>query len=57
MTSKKREAIKNLIQRQTALKTASKEIAREFLARQGIYTKEGNLSDRFGGPGDDISKH
>jgi hypothetical protein len=52
MTRQKHEAIKNLIERQTRLKTASKEVAREFLFREGIYTKEGHLSSRFGGSAD-----
>jgi len=34
------------------LKTASKEVAREFLVREGIYTKDGRLSARFGGSAD-----
>jgi hypothetical protein len=49
VTDQKRAAIKNLIERQTRLKTTSKEIAREFLVREGIYTKDGRLSPRFGG--------
>jgi len=52
MTSQKRTAIKDLIERQTRLKTASKEVAREFLVREGIYTKDGRLSARFGGSAD-----
>lgn len=52
MTSQKRDAIKSLIERQTRLKTASKEVAREFLVREGIYTKDGHLSSRFGGSAD-----
>ncbi|MBI5129115.1 MAG: hypothetical protein HZA66_06715 [Rhodopseudomonas palustris] len=49
MTDQKRAAIRELIERQTLLKTASKEVAREFLVREGIYTEDGNLSPRFGG--------
>ena len=52
MTSQKRTAIKNLIERQTRLKTASKEVAREFLVREGMYTKDGRLSVHFGGSAD-----
>jgi hypothetical protein len=42
----KRAAIKKLIERQTQLKTQSKEAAREFLVRSGVYTKDVNLKGR-----------
>jgi hypothetical protein len=56
MTSQKRAAIKHLIERQTRLKTTSKEVAREFLSKEGIYTKDGKLSSKFGGKAETTSK-
>lgn len=49
MTDQKRAALKLLIERQTKLKTASVDVAREFLIREGIYTPKGKLAKSFGG--------
>jgi len=50
MTNKQRAALLELMERQTRLKTASKEVAREFLVRQGICTEDGVLTPEYGGP-------
>ncbi len=42
-------AIKKLIEERTAKTTSSKEIARQTLIKEGIYTKKGNLTANYGG--------
>jgi len=46
---KRRNAIKNLIEKYTAAKTVSKAIAREALIAEGIYTRKGQLRVEYGG--------
>lgn len=50
MTLKERNAlILKALKEQTKRDTASPETARKVLIKEGIYTKSGNLSQRFGG--------
>jgi hypothetical protein len=43
-------AIKQLIENYTIEHTKTPEIARAALIREGIYTEDGKLMPRFGGP-------
>lgn len=42
-------AIKKLIEQRTEATTSTREIARETLIKEGIYTKKGNLTANYGG--------
>jgi len=46
-----RETIKKLIDEYTTANTVSREAARQALAKEGIYTKAGKLTAKFGGTG------
>lgn len=56
MTDQKRAAIKQLIRTQTRQIASSKEAARAFLMKEGIYTKTGRLSIKFGGSKNEPAK-
>lgn len=47
--TQRNEAIAKLLQRRTVEVTASREIARKTLIREGIYTSDGKLSAEYGG--------
>lgn len=49
MTDAQRKAIKILIERHTAANTATPEIARSSLIREGLYTNEGKIAPEYGG--------
>lgn len=44
------DAIAKLIEKHTRKATKSKAIARKTLIKEGIYTKDGQISEEFGGP-------
>jgi hypothetical protein len=44
-----RAAIKKLIKQHTKTVTADKETARQSLIKEGFYTSEGKLTERYGG--------
>ncbi len=50
MTNEQRAALLELMERQTRIHTASKEAAREWLIRGGIYIENGDLAPEYGGP-------
>lgn len=50
MTSEaQRAAIKKMIERHTKKVTASKEVARDSLIKEGVYTRDGKLTPSYGG--------
>jgi hypothetical protein len=51
MTDQQRELLRKALQEQAAKNAASREATLEFLAATGTYTKEGELTPEFGGPG------
>ncbi len=53
MTNKQRAALLELMERQTRIHTASKEAARDWLIRGGIYLENGDLAPEYGGPNKD----
>ena len=44
-----REAIKKMIEQHTKTVTANKETARASLINEGFYTKDGKLTEQYGG--------
>lgn len=51
MTDRERRIqIEKLIKDYTVKNTATKQLARETLIKEGIYTKTGQLRPEFGGP-------
>lgn len=51
MTTQQREALRRLIERNTAEDTKSKEAARAVLIEEGIYSATGKLTKEYGGTG------
>ena len=45
----RRKAILEFIEKHTKSVTVSKETARESLIKEGFYTKDGKLTERYGG--------
>ena len=45
----RRSAVLTLIERHTAAKTVSKNVARQSLIDEGIYDAKGELTPRYGG--------
>jgi hypothetical protein len=50
MTDEQRAAIRDMIQRQSAISAASPEAAWASLLRSGLYTADGELREKYGGP-------
>ena len=49
-SSEQRAAIKKMIAQHTKEVTTSKEAARDSLIKEGVYTRDGNLTPSYGGP-------
>jgi hypothetical protein len=44
-----RAAIKKMIEQHTKTVTTDKQTARDSLIKEGFYTKDGNLTEQYGG--------
>lgn len=49
MTDDQRNAIRKALAERTQEATATKKKARDFLIREGFYTRDGSLTETYGG--------
>lgn len=56
MTQEYLTRVKKLLKKNTKKNTVSKEAARTYLIKLGIYTENGELHENYGRPKDDYSE-